>query len=107
MLFRSSQQPLMQWEVGNDVKKRGLRNYSYSDNPAEFGRFYLYEKAEKQLRVVVEHIADPYGRAGAQVLASQPGVHIDHRQLDQVGGRALHGGVDGGALRHLAAAHVG
>ena len=58
-----SQQPLMQWEVGNDVKKRGLRNYSYSDNPAEFGRFYLYENAEKQLRVVVEHIADPCGRS--------------------------------------------
>ena len=46
-------------------------------------------------------------QAGAQVLASQPGVHVDHRQLDQVGGRALHGGVDGGALGHLAAPHVG
>ncbi|WP_156176014.1 RHS repeat-associated core domain-containing protein [Hymenobacter terrenus] len=56
-----SQQPETQWEVGNNVMRRGMKNYNYSENPTEHGRFYEYRNAQGEKRVVVEHTNDPRG----------------------------------------------
>jgi len=54
-----SQQASSQWQVGNDPRRRGGKNYVYSENPAEFGRFYEYVAATGAKKVVVEHTSDP------------------------------------------------
>ena len=54
-----SQQAAGQWQVGNDPRRRGSKNYVYSENPAEFGRFYEYADATGARKVVVEHTSDP------------------------------------------------
>ncbi|WP_225984727.1 HNH/endonuclease VII fold putative polymorphic toxin [Noviherbaspirillum aerium] len=55
------QQPVAQWQVGNDPTKRGMKNYKYSENPTHFGRFYEYIDENGHRKVVVEHIKDSNG----------------------------------------------
>ncbi|MCY8048336.1 T7SS effector LXG polymorphic toxin [Bacillus haynesii] len=54
-----SQQPTRQWQVGDDITKKGVdyKNYEYSSNPTHHGRYYEYETPEG-LRVVVTHTND-------------------------------------------------
>jgi hypothetical protein len=42
------------------------------------------------------HLQDEPGR---ELLALEPALHFDHRELDEIGGGALHRRIDGGALR--------
>ena len=47
----------------------------------------------------IVHLHDHHGVIRlVTVIARQPGVHVDHGALDDVGGAALHRGVDGGAF---------
>ncbi len=40
-----SQQPVRQWTVGNDQKRRGQTNYQYSEELGSHGRYYEYRDA--------------------------------------------------------------
>ena len=52
-----SQQPVRQWIVGDDVKRREYENYVYDTEPSHHGRFYEYNTPNGK-RVVVEHTND-------------------------------------------------
>ncbi|WP_246234968.1 HNH/endonuclease VII fold putative polymorphic toxin [Bacillus aquiflavi] len=54
-----SQQPSRQWQVGDNVYKKGgdYKNYEYSLNPTHHGRYYEYDTPQGK-RVIVEHIND-------------------------------------------------
>ncbi|EMY5507595.1 cytoplasmic protein [Bacillus wiedmannii] len=54
-----SQQPTRQWQVGDDISKKGYesKNYEYSANHTHHGRYYEYDTPQGK-RVIVEHIND-------------------------------------------------
>lgn len=54
-----SQQPTRQWQVGDNINKKGgdYKNYEYSSNPTHHGRYYEYDTPQGK-RVIVEHIND-------------------------------------------------
>ncbi|MCY8008892.1 T7SS effector LXG polymorphic toxin [Bacillus haynesii] len=54
-----SQQPTRQWQVGDDVTKKGVdyKNYEYSSNPTHHGRYYEYDTPNGKM-VVAEHTND-------------------------------------------------
>ncbi|EEM05458.1 sugar-binding protein [Bacillus pseudomycoides] len=54
-----SQQPTRQWQVGDDIPKKGYesKNYEYSANHAQHGRYYEYDTPQGK-RVIFEHIND-------------------------------------------------
>ncbi|EPF2594860.1 TPA: RHS repeat-associated core domain-containing protein [Proteus mirabilis] len=54
-----SQQPVRQWTVGNDPKRRGQTNYQYSEDFGSHGRYYEYRDANGYKKVVLEHTHDP------------------------------------------------
>ncbi|KOP32161.1 Rhs family protein [Xenorhabdus sp. GDc328] len=54
-----SQQPVRQWTVGNDPKRRGQTNYQYSEDAGSHGRYYEYVDARGHKKVVLEHTNDP------------------------------------------------
>ncbi|CAN2249215.1 toxin YxiD [Bacillus vallismortis] len=53
------QQPTRQWQVGDNINKKGgdFKNYEYSSNPTHHGRYYEYDTPQGK-RVIVEHIND-------------------------------------------------
>ncbi|RZK38895.1 MAG: hypothetical protein EOO61_07635 [Hymenobacter sp.] len=75
-----SQQPETQWEVGNDPKRRGMKNYNYAEDPAHHGRFYEYKDANGHKRVVVEHTNDPLRKPHAY--AGMPKQGSDPKSYD-------------------------
>lgn len=54
-----SQQPTRQWQVGDNINRKGgeYKNYEYSSNPTHHGRYYEYDTPQGK-RVIVEHIND-------------------------------------------------
>ncbi|ERN53907.1 T7SS effector LXG polymorphic toxin, partial [Alkalihalophilus marmarensis] len=54
-----SQQPLRQWQVGDNINMKGgnFKNYEFSSNPTHHGRYFEYETPQGK-RVIVEHIND-------------------------------------------------
>gem|GEM_PF-2266143 len=54
-----SQQPTRQWQVGDDINKKGgnYKNYEYSSNPTHHGRYYEYDTPQGK-RVIVDHTND-------------------------------------------------
>ncbi|KAB2494524.1 HNH/endonuclease VII fold putative polymorphic toxin [Priestia endophytica] len=54
-----SQQPSRQWQVGDNINKKGVdyKNYEYSSNPTHHGRYYEYDTPQGK-RVIVEHVND-------------------------------------------------
>lgn len=62
-----SQQPIRQWEVGDDVSKNGydIANYKYDPNPGSHGRYYEYDTPNGK-RVIAVHTNDgvPHVHAG-------------------------------------------
>ncbi|MFV1455960.1 T7SS effector LXG polymorphic toxin [Bacillus mycoides] len=54
-----SQQPTRQWQVGDDISKKGYesKNYEFSANHTHHGRYYEYDTPQGK-RVIVEHIND-------------------------------------------------
>ncbi|MEE3606383.1 T7SS effector LXG polymorphic toxin [Bacillus altitudinis] len=54
-----SQQPTRQWQVGDNVFKKGQehRNYEYSSNHTHHGRYYEFD-TPKGKRVIVQHTND-------------------------------------------------
>jgi hypothetical protein len=54
-----SQQPTKQWQVGDDITKKGANyaNYKYDSNPGSHGRYYEFN-TPKGKRVVVDHVND-------------------------------------------------
>ncbi|GGT16412.1 hypothetical protein GCM10010271_19120 [Streptomyces kurssanovii] len=55
----NSQQPVKQWEVGDDPTQRHrTSNYVYDPNPGAHGRYYQYETPQGT-RVIAEHTSDP------------------------------------------------
>jgi hypothetical protein len=56
-----SQQSDRQWQVGDDINKKGgdYKNYEYSDKPGSHGRYYEYTDANEHKKVVVDHNKDP------------------------------------------------
>lgn len=55
----NSQQPVKQWEIGDDPTKRHrTSNYVYDTNPGAHGRYYQYETPQGT-RVIAEHTRDP------------------------------------------------
>ncbi len=54
-----SQQPSRQWQIGDDIHKKGgnYKNYEYSSNSTHHGRYYEYDTPYGK-RVVVEHVND-------------------------------------------------
>ncbi|MGP3739022.1 HNH/endonuclease VII fold putative polymorphic toxin [Bacillus sp. 4A_MP2] len=54
-----SQQPTRQWQVGDNVFKKGqeYRNYEYSSNHTHHGRYYEFD-TPKGKRVIVQHTND-------------------------------------------------
>ena len=63
-----SQQPTRQWQVGGEIKKKGLdlKNYKYDANPGTHGRYYEFDVPNVGKRVIVEHVNDgtPHFHAG-------------------------------------------
>nr|WP_240002130.1 RHS repeat-associated core domain-containing protein [Photorhabdus bodei] len=55
-----SQQPVRQWTVGNDPKRRGQTNYQYSEDAGSHGRYYEYVDAKGHKKVILEHTNDPH-----------------------------------------------
>lgn len=53
----SSQQAKTQWQVGDDVMRKGQANYNYTTDSGSWGRYYEYETPDGK-RLIVEHIAD-------------------------------------------------
>ncbi|WP_249292241.1 HNH/endonuclease VII fold putative polymorphic toxin [Metabacillus flavus] len=54
-----SQQPSRQWQVGEDIKRKGMdyKNYEFSSNPTHHGRYYEYNTPQGK-RVIAEHTND-------------------------------------------------
>lgn len=54
-----SQQPVRQWQVGDNINKKGVdyKNYEYSSNRTHHGRYYEYDTPHGK-RVIVEHVSD-------------------------------------------------
>ena len=76
-----SQQPERQWEVGNDPKRRGMKNYKYDENPGAHGRYYEYKDAHGNKKVVAEHTNDP-NRATKHVHAGEAKPKGDPKTYD-------------------------
>ena len=64
-----SQQPTRQWVVGDDVTRKGYKNYEYNTNPTAHGRYYEYDTPLGK-RVVAEHTNDI--TKGLHMHAGQP-----------------------------------
>ena len=64
-----SQQPTRQWVVGDDVTRKGYKNYEYNTNPTAHGRYYEYDTPLGK-RVVAEHTNDT--TKGLHMHAGQP-----------------------------------
>ncbi|MED4189119.1 T7SS effector LXG polymorphic toxin [Halalkalibacterium halodurans] len=69
-----SQQPVRQWQVGDDITKKGAdyKNYQYNANTTHHGRYYEYDTPQGK-RVVVDHIND--GRKHAHAGKPDPRVN--------------------------------
>ena len=76
-----SQQPKRQWEVGDDPKRRGMKNYKYDENPGGHGRYYEYRDAHGNKKVVAEHTKDP-NRATKHVHAGEAKLDGDPKTYD-------------------------
>lgn len=61
--------PDFTWQVGGDVRMRGMEGYFYSPDQAHWGTFEQFEVPGTGSRVVVEHTDDP---AGSHFHAGQP-----------------------------------
>lgn len=73
-----------QWEVGNDVSKKGydLANYKYDANPGAHGRYYEYDTPNGKV-VTVEHTSDgvPHYHAGRAKPSADPFTY-DFKKID-------------------------
>ncbi len=72
-------------------------------------RRYQFRSGLQLIRRALEHdfVVHRQQQGGLHLLTRQGGIHIDHGQLDQVGGGTLDGGVYGRALGKLAYVAVG
>ena len=54
-----SQQPSRQWQVGDDITKKGANysNYEYSANPTHHGTYYEYDTPQGK-KIIVDHTND-------------------------------------------------
>jgi len=76
-----SQQPSRQWEVGNDPKRRGMKNYKYDENPSSHGRYQEFKDANGHKKVVADHVNDP-NRATKHAHAGKAKSGQDPRDVD-------------------------
>ena len=82
------------------------RHLEFGGAVHEFGDFRGHGLDLLRRHLEHEFVVDLHDHARTRPLLVEPAMHGDHGALDNVGRRALHGRVDGAALRVLAPLRV-